>query len=96
VWGDHSLRREGRPVKRTADLTSEQQDEERNVRELRLRVDLVCSLLLQESVSLHEALRYWSAVRHFALERFPEKEATFDLIYGARFRRVLLERFPLG
>jgi len=29
------------------------------------------------------------------LELFPEKGETFDLIYGARFHRILVDRFRL-
>jgi hypothetical protein len=30
-----------------------------------------------------------------ALQLFPDKEETFDLIYGSRFRRVLVEKYRL-
>mgnify|MGYP003288344172 CR=1 FL=1 len=30
-----------------------------------------------------------------ALELFPDKSDTFDLIYGSRFRRILAERYHL-
>jgi hypothetical protein len=30
-----------------------------------------------------------------ALELFPDKSETFDLIYGSRFRRILAERYRL-
>jgi hypothetical protein len=30
-----------------------------------------------------------------ALELFPDKGETFDLIYGSRFRRILVERYRL-
>ncbi len=68
-------------------------DEDRALRELRVRVDLACAVLLQQSMSLNEALSLTHAVKRFALERFPDKEDVFDLIYGSRFRRILSERF---
>jgi len=30
-----------------------------------------------------------------ALQLFPDKEVTFDLIYGSRFRRILTEKYRL-
>jgi hypothetical protein len=33
--------------------------------------------------------------KHTALQLFPDKEETFDLIYGSRFRRILVEKYRL-
>jgi hypothetical protein len=30
-----------------------------------------------------------------AMQLFPDKEETFDLIYGSRFRRILTEKYQL-
>ena len=68
--------------------------EERKVRQLRSRVDLVCALLYQEKMSLEEASRLIRSVKQFALELFPDREQTFERIYGSRLRRILSEKFP--
>jgi hypothetical protein len=33
--------------------------------------------------------------RRFALQLFPDKEFTYDLIYAPRFRRLLSEKYQL-
>lgn len=72
------------------------EEEDRKIRQLRFVVDLVCSILYKEDVTLEEAQKMIAGVRSFALHLFPGKEETFDLIYGARFRRILVERFSLS
>lgn len=73
----------------------ERQAEDRKVRQLQRWVDFACSVLYQQTMSLEEALRLVAGVKAMALRMFPDKEETFDLIYGARFRRILGERFSL-
>ena len=66
------------------------------MRELRFRADLACELLRQQkTMSMQEALALIRAVKRFAMERFPDQGDTFDLIYGTRMRRILMERFPV-
>jgi hypothetical protein len=36
-----------------------------------------------------------SHAKYTALQLFPDKEETFDLIYGSRFRRILTEKYRL-
>jgi len=71
------------------------EEEERRIRGLRFRVDLVCAIFYQKRMRLEEALELIQAVKTYALEQFPDKEETFDLVYGSRFRRILAERFPV-
>jgi hypothetical protein len=70
-------------------------DEERRLRQFRLAVDLTVSMIRRTNVSFEEALRMVSATRRLALQLFPGQDATFDLIYETRFRRLLAERFQL-
>lgn len=70
-------------------------DEEIRLRRLRFIVDLTAALIMQERLSLDEAQRLVAAAKERALELFPEKGETFDLIYGSRFRRILTEKFRL-
>ena len=70
--------------------------EERRVRELQIMADLVVCLLTGSNLALYEALLLLKAAKRFALKRFPDKEETYELIYGSRFRRVLGERIALS
>ncbi len=78
----------------TAD--EERIEEEKKVRQLQRVVDFACSVLRQQAMSIEEAQGLISGVKKMALRLFPDKEQTFDLIYGARFRRVLMEKFPIS
>jgi len=68
-------------------------DERRRARELRVTVDLTASLLRQARLSRTEAERLAEATRRRALDLFPGKADTYDLIVAPRFRRILDERF---
>ncbi len=77
--------------------TREKEAEDRKILRLQRTADLVCLLLLQqENLTLEEARAMILGVKRLALRLFPGKEQTFDLIYGSRFRRILLEKFPLS
>lgn len=71
-------------------------EEDRKIRQLRFVVDFACSVLYLDETTLEDARRMIAGVRSFALHLFPGKEETFDLIYGSRFRRILVERFSLS
>ncbi len=73
----------------------EETEEERRIRRLQRIVDFACSVLSQQAMSLEEAQGLIEGVKKMALNLFPDKEETFELIYGSRFRRILLERFPI-
>ena len=70
-------------------------DEENRLRKLRIIVDLTSALLWQSDLTLSEAQRLISDAKERALELFPDKGETFDLIYGSRFRRILIEKYDL-
>jgi hypothetical protein len=69
--------------------------EDKKLRQLRRLVDLTAALLLQSDLTLEGAYRLVAACRTKALELFPDKGDTYDLIYGPRFRRILTERYHL-
>jgi len=69
--------------------------EERKIRRLRRAMDLAVTLLWQVDLTLTEAQEVVEHAKKTALELFPDKEQTFDLIYGPRFRRVLAEKYRL-
>ena len=69
--------------------------EERNLRRLRRAMDIAASLLRQVDLSLEEAQDVVSHAKRTALQLFPDKEETFDIVYGPRFRRILVEKYQL-
>ncbi len=74
---------------------SEILEENRKVRRLQLVVDLVMSVLGQSDMTIEEASDMVAATRRFALNLFPDKEPTYDLIYQPKFRRLLAEKYKL-
>ncbi len=75
---------------------SEILEENRKVRRLQLVVDLVMSVLGQSDMTIEEASDMVAATRRFALNLFPDKEPTYDLIYQPKFRRLLAEKYKLA
>lgn len=69
--------------------------EERNLRRLRCAMDVAAILLWRIDLTLDEAREVVEHAKHTALQLFPDKEVTFDLIYGSRFRRILSEKYRL-
>jgi len=69
--------------------------EERKLKKLRTMMDITTALLWQADLPLEEAQRVIAGARKWALELFPDKGETFDLIYGSRFRRILTEKYRL-
>jgi len=71
-------------------------DEQRRVRQLRAVVDLTTNVLVQGRLTRTEADELVAATRRRALELFPDKEATFDLILAPRFARLIREFVESG
>ncbi len=69
--------------------------EEKRLKRLRNIVDLTSAVIRQADLTLGDAQRLVADVRESALELFPDKGETFDLIYGSRFRRILAEKYHL-
>lgn len=69
--------------------------EERKIRRLRRAMDIAATLLWWIDLSLDEACDVVAHAKHTVLQLFPDKEKTFDLIYGSRFRRILSEKYRL-
>jgi len=70
-------------------------EEERRLRQLQRTVDLALVFLSLGPLDRRAAEALVERVRAKALELFPDKGETFDLIYQPRFNRVLAERFGL-
>ncbi len=58
-------------------------------------MDVAAALLWRVDLTLEEAQDVVNHAKHTALQLFPDKEETFDLIYGSRFRRILVEKYRL-
>jgi hypothetical protein len=71
-------------------------EENRRVRFLRFLVDLSILSIQEEDLSRREAEGIVEEVKRASCGLFPGREETFELIYRARFRRVLWERFGPG
>jgi hypothetical protein len=66
-------------------------DEQRRARRLRAIVDLTTAVLMQGRLTPHDALEIVATARQHALELFPDKEDTYDLILAPRFARLMRE-----
>ena len=69
--------------------------EERRIRRLRRAMDVTAVLLRGVDLTFEEAQAVVSHAKQTALQLFPDKEETFELIYGSRFRRILVEKYRL-
>jgi hypothetical protein len=69
--------------------------EEQKLRRLGRAMDVAATLLWKVNLTLEEAQDVVNHAKHTALQLFPDKEETFDLIYGSRFRRILTEKYHL-
>jgi len=69
--------------------------EDRQVRRLRRAMDVTAALLWGVDLTFEEAQNVVGHAKETALQMFPDKEETFDLIYGSRFRRILAEKYRL-
>ena len=70
------------------------EDENKQIRRLRFLVDLTFATIAQDNaLTLDEAWEHVLALKGAAVNMFPGKEETFDLLYLPRFSRLLQERF---
>jgi hypothetical protein len=56
-----------------------------------MTVDLTCAVIMQGRLSRSEAEELVAAARRRALQLFPDKEETYELILAPRFRRLVAE-----
>lgn len=64
-------------------------DEQRRMRRLRFIVDFTTAVLQQSGLSRSEGEALVAAARDRILELFPGREATYEIIYGRRFARLI-------
>jgi len=53
------------------------------------------SLLRQSDLPVEEAAELIAATRQYALSLFPDKAHLYDMIYEARFKRLMAEKYKL-
>lgn len=70
-------------------------EERRKVRRLQIVVDLVMSVLRQSDIPVEEAAELVAQTRAYALNLFPDKEATYDLLYQSKLQRLMAEKFRM-
>ncbi len=55
-------------------------------------MDFTAMALAQEKMNINEALDLMNATKRTVLRLFPDKDNTYDIIYGRRFAGILKER----
>jgi len=69
------------------------EEENRKIRRLKMMVNLGLAVLRQERISRKEAEQIVESIRRSALNMFPGKEMTWEIVYAPRFRRTIEERW---
>ena len=83
-------------VERKGPTPEEITEEDRKIRHLRQMVDFTSILIIQSEMDIEEAGRHVAALRDLALRFFPGKSEVFDMIYGSRLKRLLIEKYNLS
>ena len=66
-------------------------DEARRAQKVRHLVDLATSLIMQSAMTRKDAETLVATVRERILHLFPDGAETYEIIYAARFRRLIDE-----
>jgi len=66
-------------------------EESRRTRRLRIVVNLTLNVISQGNLPYVEALELVAATRRVALQLFPDKAETYDLIYAPKLARIMRE-----
>jgi len=76
--------------------SQEENDEEsRQIRRLRIVVNMALQVIAQGGIPLEEAHDLVTATRRVALQLFPGKGEVYDLIYRPKFQRLINEVYRL-
>jgi hypothetical protein len=78
-----------------ARAAAEEEDERRRLRRLQIMMNMVQSVLAQDTMTFEEASELAINAKQAALAMFPDKELAYDLIYKPRLQRLIRERFHL-
>ena len=74
---------------------AEIREENRRIRRLQLLMTLVTSVISQGNLPMEEASELIASTKRAALNLFPDKELTYDLIYRPRLQRLLREKYRI-
>jgi hypothetical protein len=76
--------------------SQEQVDEQRKIRRLQMMMDMVMSVISQDSsLTVEQASEMVADTKKAALAMFPDKELAYNLIYKPRFQRLMRERYRI-
>ncbi len=71
-------------------------DENRKIRRLQIMMNMVMSVISQDTgLTVEEASELVANTKRAALAMFPDKEFAYDIIYKPRLQRLMNERFRL-
>ncbi|HLK34906.1 MAG TPA: hypothetical protein VKT29_17545 [Terriglobales bacterium] len=72
------------------------EDENRKIRRLQIIMNMVMSVISQDTdLTIEEASELVANTKRAALAMFPDKEFAYDIIYKPRLQRLMNERFRL-
>jgi hypothetical protein len=73
-----------------------EEDENRKIRRLQIMMNMVMSVISQDTdLTVEEASLLVANSKRAALAMFPDKEFAYDIIYKPRLQRLMNERFHL-
>ena len=79
-----------------SDNQHEIEDENRRIRRLQIMMNMVMSVISQDSsLTVEQASELVANTKRAALAMFPDKEFAYDIIYKPRLQRLMRERFHL-
>ncbi len=71
-------------------------EEQRKIRRLQMMMDMVMSVISQDSsLTVDQAAEMVADSKKAALAMFPDKELAYNIIYKPRFQRLMRERFRI-
>jgi hypothetical protein len=84
------------PVSEAKQSPEELKEEQRKLRRLQMMMDMVMSVIGQDTtLTIDEASEMVADSRRAALAMFPDKELAYDLIYKPRLQRLMRERYRI-
>jgi hypothetical protein len=84
------------PSQSARQTSAELEEEGRKLRRLQIMMNMVMSVLCQDTdLTLEEASNIVANTKRAVLAMFPDKEFAFDIIYRPRLQRLINERFRL-
>lgn len=87
---------QARPEEGQPGRLSEQEEESKKLRRLQMMMNMVMSVICQDTdLTVEEASELVANSKRAALAMFPDKEFAYDIIYKPRLQRLMNERFRL-